>query len=55
MNGMTVNLNPIYPALKAGFNNSSVKGSILTKLIEYRESIVLILYTKNISILTNNY
>ena len=36
-------------------NNSSVKGSILMKLIEYRESMVLIIYTKNRSILTNSY
>ena len=28
-------------------NNSSVKGSILTKLIGYRESMVLIICTKN--------
>ena len=36
-------------------NYSSVKGSILTKLIGYRESIVLIICTKNLSNLTNRY
>ena len=36
-------------------NNSSVKGSILTKLIGYREFIVLIICTKNESNLTNRY
>ena len=35
--------------------NSSVKGSILTKLIGYRESKVLIICTKNESNLTNRY
>ena len=34
-------------------NNSSVKGSILTKIIGYRESIVLIICTKNELNLTN--
>ena len=34
---------------------TSVKGSILTKLIEYRESMVLIICTKNESNLTNRY
>ena len=33
----------------------SVKRSILTKLIGYRESMVLIIYTKNESNLTNRY
>ena len=36
-------------------NTSSVKGSILTKLIGYRESMVLIICTKNESNLTNRY
>ena len=36
-------------------NNSSVKGSILTKLIDYREFMVLIICTKNESNLTNRY
>ena len=36
-------------------NNSSVKGSILTKLIGYREFMVLIICTKNESNLTNRY
>ena len=36
-------------------NNSSVKGSILIKLIGYRESIVLIICTKNELNLTNRY
>ena len=36
-------------------NNSSVKGSILTKLIGYRKSMVLIICTKNESNLTNRY
>ena len=36
-------------------NNSSVKGSILTKLIGYQESMVLIICTKNESNLTNRY
>ena len=27
-------------------NNSSVKGSLLTRLIEYLESMILIIYTK---------
>ena len=36
-------------------NNSSVKRSILTKLIGYQESIVLIISTKNELILTNRY
>ena len=36
-------------------NNSSVKGSILTKLTGYRESVVLIICTKNESNLTNRY
>ena len=36
-------------------NNSSVKGSILTKLIGYRESMVLIICTKNKLNLTNRY
>ena len=36
-------------------NNSSVKGSILTKLIGYRESMVLIICTKNELNLTNRY
>ena len=36
-------------------NNSSVKESILTKLIGYRESMVLIVFTKNESNLTNKY
>ena len=36
-------------------NNSSVKGSILTKLIGYRESKVLIICTKDESNLTNRY
>ena len=36
-------------------NNSSVKGSILTKLIGYGESMVLIICTKNESNLTNRY
>ena len=36
-------------------NNSSVKGSILTKLIGYRECMVLIICTKNESNLTNRY
>ena len=37
--------NPEFSANKG--NNSSVMGLILTKLIEYRESMVLIIYTKN--------
>ena len=40
---------------KRGDNNSSVKGSILTKLMGYREFMVLIIYTKNESNLTNRY
>ena len=36
-------------------NNSSVKGSILTKLIGYQESMVLIICTKNELNLTNKY
>ena len=36
-------------------NNSSVKGSILTKLIGYQESMVLIIWTKNELNLTNRY
>ena len=36
-------------------NNSSVKGSILTKLIGYQESMVLIICTKNELNLTNRY
>ena len=36
-------------------NNTSVKGSILTKLIGYRESMVLVICTKNESNLTNRY
>ena len=36
-------------------NNSNVKGSILTKLIEYQESMVLIICTKNELNLTNRY
>ena len=36
-------------------NNSSVKGSILTKLIGYQESIVLIICTKNELNLTSRY
>ena len=36
-------------------NNSSVKGSILTKLTGYQESMVLIICTKNESNLTNRY
>ena len=36
-------------------NNSSVKGSILTKLKGYREFMVLIICTKNESNLTNRY
>ena len=36
-------------------NNSSVKGSILTKLIGYRESMVLIICTKNELNLTYRY
>ena len=36
-------------------NNSSVKGSILTKLIGYREFMVLIIFTKNEFNLTNRY
>ena len=36
-------------------NNSSVKGSILTKLIGYRESMVVIICTKNELNLTNRY
>ena len=36
-------------------NNSSFKGSILTKLIGYRESMVLIICTQNESNLTNRY
>ena len=36
-------------------NDSSVKGSILTKLIGYREFMVLIICTKNESNLTNMY
>ena len=36
-------------------NNSSVKGSILTKLTGYQESMVLIIYTKNELNLTNRY
>ena len=36
-------------------NNSSVKGSILTKFIGYRESMVLIICTKNESNLINRY
>ena len=36
-------------------NNSSVKGLILTKLIGYRESMVVIICTKNKLNLTNRY
>ena len=36
-------------------NKSSVKGSILTKLIGYQESMVLIICTKNELNLTNRY
>ena len=36
-------------------NNSSVKGLILTKLIGYQESMVLIICTKNELNLTNRY
>ena len=36
-------------------NNSSVKGLILTKLIGYQESIVLIICTKNELNLTSRY
>ena len=36
-------------------NNSSVKGSILTKLIGYRKSMVLIICIENESNLTNRY
>ena len=36
-------------------NNLSVKGTILTKLIGYREFMVLIICTKNELILTNRY
>ena len=36
-------------------NNSSVKRSILTKIIGYQESMVLIICTKNESNLTNRY
>ena len=36
-------------------NNSSIKGSILTKLIGYRESMILIICTKNESNLTDRY
>ena len=36
-------------------NNSSVKGSILTKLIGYQGSMVLIICTKNELNLTNRY
>ena len=36
-------------------NNSKVEGSILTKLIGYRESMVLIIFTKNELNLTNRY
>ena len=36
-------------------NNSSIKRSILTKLIGYQESIVLIICTKNELNLTNRY
>ena len=36
-------------------NNSSIKGSILTKLIGYRESMVLIICTKNKSNLAYRY
>ena len=36
-------------------NNSSVKGLILTKHIGYLEFMVLIIYTKNASNLTNRY
>ena len=36
-------------------SNSSVKRSILTKLIGYRESMVLIICTKNEYNLTNRY
>ena len=36
-------------------NNSNVKGSILTKLIGYRESMVLIICTMNELNLTNRY
>ena len=36
-------------------NNSSVNESILTKFIGYRLSMVLIIYTKNASNLTNRY
>ena len=38
-----------------GYNNSSVKGTILTKLIGYQVSMVLIICTKNESNLTNRY
>ena len=36
-------------------NNSSVKGSILTKFIGYRKSMVLIIWSKNELNLTNRY
>ena len=36
-------------------NNWSVNGSILTKLVGYRESMVLIICTKNELNLTNRY
>ena len=36
-------------------NNSSVKGSVLTKFIGYRESMVLIICAKNELNLTNRY
>ena len=36
-------------------NNSRVKGSILTKLIGYQESMILIICTKNELTLTNRY
>ena len=36
-------------------NNSSVKGSFLTKLIRYQKSMVLIIFTKNELNLTNRY
>ena len=36
-------------------NNSTVKWSILTELIGYQGSMVLLIYTKNASYLTNRY
>ena len=43
---------PIIAYTKNKGNDSNVKGSILTKLIEYREFMVLIICTKNESNLT---